>query len=196
MDSMVSATLAQQTARVNTWLLDAAGDLSDEQLGRWLAPDVPSAGWHLWHIARWSDRVHAVLPVMMARGQQGSDAWQELWERESLASRWGFDSTVLGYGQTGMEMGDKAAASLSFPGRDVLHDYARRAFAASEAILGGVEDHHLALRGPDLLYAGRLDRSRSVGEAVVGHISHASRHLGAIEGLRALLLHKPGSMTF
>ena len=196
MDNLVTTTLAQRTAAVNGWLLSATRDLSDEQLTRWLAPDVPSAGWHLWHIARWSDRAHALLPVMMAGGHHFSEVPRELWDQESLASRWGFDTAVLGYGQTGMEMSDKAAASLPFPRKDVLQDYARRTFAATEAIFGGIADHSLAVRGPDLLYAGRLDRQRSVGEVVVAHISHASRHLGMIEGLRALLLHKPGSITF
>jgi len=95
-----------------------------------------------------------------------------------------------------MEMGDKGASSLAFPSKDRLLDYARRAFAAAEAVLGAIEDHQFAVCGPDLLYAGRLDRERTVCEVVVAHISHASRHLGSIEGIRALLLHKPGSLTF
>ena len=196
MNNMLTATLVQRTAAVNGWLLGATRDLSDEQLTRWLAPDVPSAGWHLWHIARWADRVHALLPVMIVGSHQLPEVRGELWELESLASQWGFDTTILGYGQTGMEMADKAAASLVFPSKDVLLDYARRAFAATEAVFGAIEDHHCAVRGPDLLYAGRLDRQRSVCEAVVAHVSHASRHLGTIEGIRALLLRKPGSMTF
>jgi hypothetical protein len=193
---MVTSTLTQRSAAIHAHLLDATRELGEDQFTRWLAPDVPSAGWHLWHIARWADRVHAILPIMLAGDRGPVKSRSELWEAESLASKWGFDPASLGYGQTGMEMGDKAASALLLPDSESLVDYARRAFAAAEATFGTVGDERLAVRGPDLLYAGRLDRERSICEAILGHVSHASRHLGTIEGIRPLLLQRPGSMTF
>ncbi len=196
MDSMVTSILTQRAAAIHAHLLGAACEPDVDQFTLWLAPNVPSVGWHLWHIARWADRVHAILPIMLASGRRPLQSGPEIWEAESLASKWGFDVASLGYGQTGMEMGDKAASSLRLPDRESLVDYAQRAFTAAEATFGGISDDRLAVRGPDLLYAGRVDRERSVCEALVGHVSHASRHLGTMEGIRPLLLQKPGSMTF
>lgn len=196
MASIVTAALIQRIAATHAQLLDATGELDEDQFIRWLAPDVPSAGWHLWHIARWADRVQAILPFMLAEGRQRPESRREVWEAESLASRWGFDPGLLGYGQTGTQMADKAASALRLPNKTALHDYARRAFAAADATIAEISDERLAMRGPDLVYAGLVDRERSGSEAVVGHLSHANRHLGTMEGIRALLLRKPGSMTF
>ena len=191
----LTTTLTQRIAAVHAQLLAAASPLAEDQLTRRLAPNVPSIGWHLWHIARWADRVHAVLPRMVA-AHSPQQTTVELWAAESLASRWGFERATLGYGETGMEMTDDAASALRFPDRDTLADYARRAFAAAEATVAGIGDDQLAIRGPDLIYAGRLDRERTLCEAVVGHLGHASRHLGMMEGIRPFLSQKPGTITF
>lgn len=196
MDSRVTLMLTERAVAIHAHLLAAACEPDVEQFTQWLAPNVPSVGWHLWHMARWADRVHAILPIMVAERRRPRQSEPEMWEAESLASKWGFEVASLGYGQTGMEMGDRAASTLRLPDREGLVDYARRAFAAAETTFRGIADDHLAMRGPDLLYAGRVDRERSVGETVVGHVSHASRHLGTMEGIRPLLLQKPGSMTF
>lgn len=188
----MTAMLADRAATVHADLLTAAREPDAEQFARWLAPNVPSVAWHLWHVARWADRVQTILPGVLGERRTPS----EIWEVESLAARWALDSTALGYGQTGMEMGDDAASTMRLPDRDTLADYAQRAFAGAEAMFRSIGDVRLSTRGPDLLYAGRLNRERSVGESVIGHVSHLSRHLGTIEGLRALLLQKPGSITF
>jgi hypothetical protein len=196
MSSMVTATLTQRITGAHEQLLGAASEADEDQFRRWLGPNVPSIGWHVWHMARWADRVQALLPIMIAEDGRSAAPQAEIWEADSLASKWQFDRTNLGYGQTGMEMGDSAAASLRLPDKASLIDYARRAFSAAEETFGGIRDGQLARRGPDVMYAGRVDRERSVCEAVIGHLSHASRHLGMMEGIRPLLLQKPGSMTF
>jgi hypothetical protein len=100
-----------------------------------------------------------------------------------------------GYGQTGMGMGHTAAAQLPLPGKEPVRDYARRAFAAAEAAFSALEDDQLAMRGRDLMYAGYQERERSVGEAMLAHLTHASRHLGMIEALRGIVLERAGSVT-
>lgn len=192
----MTSALTQRIAATHAQILTAACECDEEQLGRWLAPNVPSIGWHLWHIARWADRVHAILPLMADREPGASRSVRELWENEALAAQWGFDVETLGYGQTGMEMSDAAASALRLPDREPLAEYARRAFAAAEATFVGIGEDQWAARGPDLIYAGRLDRERTVCEAIVGHLAHANRHLGVIEGIRPFLWQKPGSMTF
>ena len=195
MTGTMTSTLTQRIAGAHANIVTAASEADDDQFTRWLAPNVPSVGWHVWHIARWADRVHARLPCMANRDTEGR-ARPEIWEVESLAAKWNLDRPRLGYGETGMEMGDAAASALRLPDRDTVIAYARRAFAAAEAACSATADEYLAVRGPDVLYAGRMDRERTVGEAMIGHLSHANRHLGMIEGIRPLLLHKPGSITF
>jgi hypothetical protein len=56
-----SAIALRRLMRANALLLEIVSGLYDQQASRWTAPTAPSAKWHLWHVARWSDIVQSTL---------------------------------------------------------------------------------------------------------------------------------------
>src|SRR5690606_29815040 len=87
--------------------------LSDEQL-RWQLnrASLPIA-WHGWHLARWADYFQvSVAGMTPALGQLLGEGVQ-IWQREGLAAKWGFDSAALGYSETGMNMADRSEEHTS-----------------------------------------------------------------------------------
>lgn len=89
-----------------------------------------------------------------------------------------------------MRMAEEAAASLPFPSRDVVLDYARRAFAAADAAVGRLDEELLAgPNEPELRQRSitNLDGRFTVADAILSHLGHINRHLGEIECLRGLL---------
>ncbi|SRR5258706_452081 len=181
MGEPMSLMILERVQKTHQRLLEIGADLSEEQL-RWSpGTRAPSIGFHIWHMARWADRLQATLPRMTTALAQGSESTHELWEAEALAQRWGWSADALSYGQTGMEMSDEAAADLTLPPREVLFDYARRAFAAADRAVGAIEDQQLEQRGVDI-----YEQENSVGYVLLVHLSHASRHLGMIECLRGV----------
>jgi hypothetical protein len=181
MSDLVARELAERLAKTHARLIEIVADLSEDQVGWRLDLHAPPIGFHLWHMARWADRVQATLPAMSAALGERLDAPGEIWEANALARQWGWQTEQLGYGQTGMELGDELAAELQLPSRDVLVDYARQAFAAANSAFGALDDSLLQERGIDI-----YGRENSVAYVLLVHLSHASRHLGMIEALRGV----------
>lgn len=172
----LSTAVSERLQRTHALILKVAEPLSDEQL-EWLpSPTAPAMVWHLWHVARWSDRLQAGLP--------GADGGTEIWQAEGLARTWGFEAGRLGFGQTGGEMEPAVAQGLPWPDRDVLFGYARRSFTGAET---GVAS--LSLRAYDLPRASFFPSAQptTLGDDLIGHLCHLSRHLGMIEALRGVL---------
>ena len=96
----------------------------------------------------------------------------QAWDR-----RFGFAERDLGFGDTGMSLGDDAWESLPVPDRQLLMDYAEAAFhEANEAIKpAGLE--------PERPCTDLYGSPGTIGVILVSHLSHASRHLGMIEAL-------------
>ncbi len=82
-----------------------------------------------------------------------------------------------------MGLDDDASAALSLPGKDEVASYAREAFAAAEDVFGSVDDDELLLPTADFYDEGGW----VVLEHFGWHLTHASRHLGMIEGLKGVL---------
>jgi hypothetical protein len=181
MTGPIGTMIYERVQKTHRRLLEICEDLSEAQLRCRPGPHAPSIAFHVWHMARWADRLQATLPRMMAASALPLDLAGELWQAEALAQRWGWSPDTLGYGQTGMEMSDEAAASLELPPRDVLFDYARRAFGAADHTVGAIKDQQLEQRGIDI-----YEHENSVGYVLLVHLSHASRHLGMIECLRGV----------
>jgi len=181
MSQFLAQLIYERVSKTHLRLLDIVADLSGEQLG-W-RPDLhaPPIAFHLWPMARWADRVQATLPAMSAALGQRLGPGDEIWITNALARQWGWQTGDLGYGQTGMELGDELAAELQLPPKDMLCGYAHQAFAAADRAIGALDDQLLQERGVDIY--GRVN---SVGYVVLVHLSHASRHLGTIEGLRGM----------
>jgi hypothetical protein len=181
MSGPVTLMILERQQKTHRRLLEIVDDLSEPQLNWRPGPRAPSIGFHLWHMARWADRLQATLPRMAITPSQPSDTAYELWETDRLARRWGWQAATLGYGQSGMEMSDEMAADLKLPNKQALADYARQAFAAADHAVGLLEDHQLEDRGVDV-----YGQESSVGYVLLVHLSHASRHLGMIECLRGV----------
>jgi uncharacterized damage-inducible protein DinB len=173
--------IAERISKTHARLLEIVADLSEQQFTWRPDPHAPPIAFHLWHMARWADRVQAGLPAMSSAlaGRLGSRG--ELWQSQALAERWGWQAGPLGYGDTGMELGDDMAAELRLPGKPALLEYAQAAFAAADRAIGALDDQLLLERGPDI-----YGRENTAAYVLLVHLSHASRHLGTIEGLRGV----------
>ncbi len=178
----VSTVIQYRVRQAHMFTLKLAEDLTDEQF-RWspgaLAPPV---AFHVWHAARWADLLQAKLREMTEALGERLGPGGEIWEAERLAEQWGFDAGALGPGATGMGMDDEASAALPLPAKEVLLDYARRAFAAMDSAVEAVGDDDLSESCTD-----HYGQRTSVGSAVLSHASHVNRHLGMIEALRGVL---------
>jgi hypothetical protein len=124
------------------------------------------------------------------------DRWEpqrQLWFQESLASRWGLDARTLGILQTGSWMDQDVAAVVARVGREPLIGYARRVFGGVDALVTSLEGADIELsRNSIMEFASNAQgqdtvegpgAATTVAEDLGFHLSHASRHLGMIEGL-------------
>jgi DinB superfamily len=179
MSAEIARELAVRLAKTHARLLEIVADLPEDQL-RWRAsPTAPSIAFHLWHMARWADRVQATIPAMSAAlGQRLGDG-AEIWAALGMAERWGWQGAQLGYGQTGMELSDDMAADLQLPDGPALLAYAGEAFAAADRAFGALDDQLLLERGTDI-----YGQPNSAVYVLLVHLAHAARHLGMIEALR------------
>jgi hypothetical protein len=94
----------------------------------------------------------------------------------------------------GTDMDDAAVASLSFPDKETVVAYTRRAFETAEHAVDSIADEEFGIvyRSPHA-WAGE----RVIGMYVVAFYAHDERHLGQIIYLRRLMglprkLEKPG----
>jgi hypothetical protein len=128
-------------------------------------------GFHVWHLARWADYLQEII--------NGHES--QLWEKEELAARWNMETASLGYAQTGMSMEDKTAMSLRIPPKDLLLDYARRAFALAGQAVATIHDHEF-YRLYETLH-GENWHDGHIGPIILTWMEHDNRHLGMIECL-------------
>lgn len=148
--------------------LSAGRKLSDDQLKTPAGPSSPAIGWHFWHMARWTDRIRARL-----------DNREEIWREKGLATLWGWDPSILGSGESGMEMEEKNALALPIPTREQLIEYVEECSDDLNRFMTSVNDADLDV--PTLDFYGR---EVEFGAMLLNHLSHMDRHLGMIEALR------------
>ena len=169
MDAGVMSYISSDCQLANERILGVVVGLDEQQMGTRPNETTPSIEFHVWHLARWADYMQEIV------NGDGS----QIWERESLAVRWGFGEPDLGYAETGMGMDDQVLGSLPFPEEVILLDYARRAFAMADEAIGTVGDDHLHRMHQDR-HGTELGRY-SLGQAILEYLVHANRHLGMIE---------------
>jgi hypothetical protein len=114
-----------------------------------------------------------------------TDAGVQIWEKEELAVQWGFSGSNLGFAETGLGMDDDVLTSLPFPRKEILLDYARRAFTKADQAVGTLRDDqfHRRVRDRHKVEGEEL----TLGEAILNWLVHDSRHLGMIECLLGVL---------
>ena len=130
---------------------------------------APCIGFHLWHLARWADYLQEMI----------TETSGQIWEAEGLAEEWDLRDADLGFAQTGMGLDDDASASLRLPVKDVLLDYARKAFAKADQVVGTMADEDFHRTVQDRLEAE--GKEVEIGDAVLSWLKHDNRHLGMIE---------------
>jgi hypothetical protein len=172
-----SDDLAARLAFVHTSMLRLVEGLDDEVMHRRFGANAPSIAFHLWHIARWADRLQAHVPSMSPVIAKRLGPGSEIWESLRLAPGWGMPAR-LGAHDTGMELSDDESSALPLPEKTALLDYVKRTFAAADRLFAATRDEDLAVRGP-----GLYGPESSVMLALISHQGHLQRHLGMIEAL-------------
>ena len=177
----IASPIIARIARAHAQVLQLTGDLPERAL-RWRAgPRAPAIRFHLWHLARWADKVQASLPTLTPELGGRLAAAEEIWAVQALAIRWGLTPGQLGDSDTGMGLDDEASAALPLPDRDELLAYARRAFATTERSLATIEAADLVAPCTDL-----YGNPNVVGDVLLSHLGHVNRHLGMVEALRGV----------
>ena len=165
-------------ARLHEQTLKLANRVSDEQLAWRRNLHTPSISFHIWHMARWADRLQARIPDMSLEMTERLGQAVEFWETEKWTTAWTITVAALGYGDTGMEMSDEMAANFVLPAKSVVVDYLQRSFAAVELSLEAIDTEQFLHEWTNL-----YGRNGLVGESLISHLGHISRHLGMIEAL-------------
>jgi uncharacterized damage-inducible protein DinB len=161
--------------------LKVVDDLTDEQFARHLHASVHSIGWQLWHTARWDDRFAEILLEKLPDLAREHGAARQVWKSESIGERWGLPVGALGVRDTGTDMKDEDADQLSLPGKSEVVDYARRAFAFADEVLGSLTDELILIELP------RDPDHDSVGQNLMYYLDHVNRHLGMMEAMKGQL---------
>ena len=164
-------------------LIQAIDALTDEEASKWPTTTAPSCKWHLWHMARWADYVQSLLSSVVA------DKTPELWEFSGVADEWRFDGVDLGMWGAGSGLGNESGQSLPLPGVKRVRAYAREAFELLEQRVGMLDD--TTFNAP---FTDWHNVETSTGDAMVGYLAHANRHLGMMEAISGVL-GKDGSVT-
>ena len=91
------------------------------------------------------------------------------------------ETASLGYAQTGMSTNDMVAMTLQMPEKELLFDYARRAFAAAQRAVEGISDEEFykIYEG----FHGENWHNGHIGPIISTWITLDNRHLGMIECL-------------
>jgi len=162
-------------------VLEFAESLDEDQL-RWRPRGYSaSIGFNLWHLARESDYLKAV--IMERTPQLGPDFGEarEIWAREDLAQKWGFPAELNATVGTGLS--DEVAATLPIPKKDELVDYLRRSFDSLEEFVELLDQRYSTFENVD----GELRRKlENIRLNLLIFLSHDCRHLGMMECLKGL----------
>jgi hypothetical protein len=162
-------------------IFDFADELNEEQLIWRPRGYSTSIGFHLWHLARESDFLRAV--ILERTPQLGPDFGEarEIWAAENLAARWGFPADLGATVGTGLS--DEAAATLPIPPKEELMDYLQRSYTSLEAFIQLLDERYPAFNGLDEDFKKKLQNIRL---NLLVFVSHDCRHLGMMETLKGL----------
>lgn len=161
--------------RTHERVLKAVEESSEREIAWRPNSTTPSIGFHLWHLARWADYLQELV----------NGPGSQIWDKEGLAERWGFNSSRLGYAQTGMGMDDDVSSTLPLPSKAVLIDYARRVFEVADKAVSSIADDQYFKEYRD--EHREEPKERMIGNTIMGWITHDGRHHGMIECLRGML---------
>jgi uncharacterized damage-inducible protein DinB len=171
MKENMTETIAVMYRRTFEYLLDLIDNLTDEQLAWHPNATTPSIAFHVWHLARWADYLQELVNAPTT----------QIWEKEGLAMRWGLAKGHLGLGETGNGLDEDSSAMLQLPGKEILLEYARRAFSEASAAVDSIDDERFFHESDDRM--GSLGPERTFGHLITSYMTHDNRHLGMIEAM-------------
>jgi len=162
-------------------VLNLAGDLNDEQLNWKPQGYSTSIGFHLWHLARESDYLKAAIlhhnPQFVPEFGDG----KEIWEKESLAQKWGFPEGL--HETVGTGLSDEDAANLPIPKKEELLGYLRSSYEAIEQFIELLDTCYPNFENVDEELKKKIEMIRL---NLLVFLSHDCRHLGMMECLKGL----------
>lgn len=166
---------------IHRYVINLAGELSEEQL-RWKPAGYPtSIGFHLWHLARESDYLRAAIANHYPQiGPEFGDG-TEIWQREGLAQRWGFPHGL--HETVGTGLSDEAAATLPIPGKEELLAYLHASYKAIEAFVELLDSRYSSSESMDVEVRKAVEMIR---QNLLVFLAHDCRHLGMMECLKGL----------
>ncbi|MBL8049660.1 MAG: DinB family protein [Anaerolineales bacterium] len=162
-------------------VLEFAQELNEDQLSWRPRGYSTSIGFHLWHLARETDFLRAI--ILERTPQLGSDFGEstEIWEKESLAKKWGFPTELNATVGTGLS--DEVATTLPIPPKKELIDYLKRSYEALEAFVQLLDEKYPNFENVDEELKMKVQNIRL---NLLVFLSHDCRHLGTMECLKGL----------
>ncbi len=162
-------------------VLNFAEEIDEDQL-RWRPRGYStSIGFHLWHLARESDFLKAI--ILERTPQLGAEFGEprEIWAIEDLAQKWGFPTELNATVGTGLS--DETVQTLPIPRKEELVDYLCRSYAAVEQFVELLDERYPNFENVDDEMIKKLENIRS---NLLVFLSHDCRHLGMMECLKGL----------
>lgn len=186
----VAAFVSARYARIQGRVLAAVTGLDDGTM-RFRPEGTNSIAFNLWHLARWADQLAFILPRMSPALHASLGGYEQIWDREHLATTWGFPAPgELGHVETGMGMDEDLSTRLPLPAAPILIDYATRAFAAAQRATSAVDDETFTRAAAiDLALVPWLTRPEDagvVGTWTLAYCVHDAQHLGMINTLKGM----------
>ena len=175
----------------NADILKTISALSDDQIAWQPHPACNSIAFLLWHMARWEDHMQATVPGMTEELSRRLPPTQQIWERDQLAAKWGFNPTQLGELELGTGFDRNVSDEPSWPKKEILLEYARQTFAAVEHAISFIDEEQFEeierSQFDNEYMQGTMEQSVTVGNAVMEHLMHTTHHLGEIYYLIGLM---------
>jgi uncharacterized damage-inducible protein DinB len=175
----------------NADVLKTFGALSDGQIAWQPHTNCNSIAFLLWHMARWEDHMQATVPGMTEELSRRLPPGRQIWERDQLAAKWGFDSAQLGELELGTGFDRNVSKEPPWPKKEILLEYARQTFAAVEHAISFIDDEQfeqIERSQFDNEYMNEtMEQSVTVGNAIMEHLVHTTHHLGEIYYLIGLM---------
>lgn len=162
-------------------ILDFAEGMDEDQL-RWRPRGYgTSIGFHIWHLARESDFLKAI--ILERTPQLGTEFGEpiEIWAAENLALKWGFPTDLNATVGTGLS--DEMAQTLPIPQKMELLDYLHRSYVTLEQFIQQLDERYPDFENMDDELKKKLENIRL---NLLVFLSHDCRHLGMMECLKGL----------
>lgn len=160
-------------------VLTLAENLTDEELIWKPEGYSTSIGFHLWHLARESDYLKSAILDFNPQFIPDFGDGREIWEKDSLAQRWGFPEGL--HETVGTGLSDEVAANLPIPGRDELLSYLRCSYDAIEGFIEKLDTTYSTFDNVEEELCRKIELIRL---NLLVFLTHDCRHLGMVECLR------------